>query len=70
MKNSDFSLKKVNRILLDICDFLCIENYDLFKEENELIHIDNLKEEIENENSNFNYSIDEFNFIYNQLFKN
>lgn len=66
MKN--LSLKKVNEILLDIASFLVIDNYEIYKNDKTLIHIDNLKEEIENENSNFSYSIDEFNFVYNQIF--
>lgn len=54
-------------ILKDIINIL---NYNIneIEETNDLIHIDNLREEIKEESENFNYSLIEFNELINKIF--
>ena len=59
------SKRKQNEILDDIINIL---QQMKSEEENYYIHIDNLKEEIEEQSQNFKYSIEEFNFVLSQIF--
>ncbi len=61
--------EKTNEIIIDIINHLNNElDCNNLENHNNLLHIDNLRDEIKENPDNFNYSIDEFNFILNQFF--
>ena len=55
-------MKNQNEIIKDLINFLTNQ------EPGDLIHIDNLREEIENQPQNFGYTLSEFNETLNQIF--
>lgn len=60
---------KVNDIIIDIINHLNNElDSGTDTKWEEIIHIDNLKDEIKENPENFIYSIEEFNFVFDKLF--
>jgi len=60
------SKKVKTEIINDIINFL---NFIKDEKVNDFYHIDNLREEIRDQPENFSYKLEQFNFVYSNLFR-